>query len=187
MGSLLFMLGFAILAGPIAHLKHITSKERLPFTAAWLGSLALTLFFAIGVSSLSSNMEDVHTRLTWRNPIVEESIPRDPHLRLYTARSPDQLPVCILPVSHCDRGPKEGCNADAPLCLQRGLHDIAIWRQDGSKRCRKSTTSVTCAQGLDFGSPSCITLYISIFREGYTYAELASVTWLCNRQNHRQT
>jgi len=48
MGSLLFMLGFAILAGPIAHLKHITSKERLPFTAAWLGSLALTLFFAIG-------------------------------------------------------------------------------------------------------------------------------------------
>lgn len=39
---------FAILAGPVAHLKHITSKERLPFTAAWLGSLGLTLFFAIG-------------------------------------------------------------------------------------------------------------------------------------------
>ncbi|KAK9894981.1 SFT2-domain-containing protein [Cystobasidium minutum MCA 4210] len=48
LGSLLFMLGFAILAGPLAHLKHITSKERLPFTAAWLGSLVLTLFFAIG-------------------------------------------------------------------------------------------------------------------------------------------
>ena len=76
MGSLLFMLGldpfihaadctlhtntyavnssFAILAGPLAHLKHITSPERLPFTASWLGSLGLTLFFAIGVSSIAS-------------------------------------------------------------------------------------------------------------------------------------
>lgn len=32
-------------------LKHIISKERLPFSIAYFGSLALTLFFAIGVRS----------------------------------------------------------------------------------------------------------------------------------------
>lgn len=58
LGSLLFMLGFAILSGPMAHLKHIVGKERLPFTAAYLGSLALTLYFALGVSLSSSTPTD---------------------------------------------------------------------------------------------------------------------------------
>jgi hypothetical protein len=30
--------------------KHICSAERLPFSLAYFGSLALTLFFAVGVS-----------------------------------------------------------------------------------------------------------------------------------------
>ncbi|WVF65402.1 hypothetical protein IAT40_000129 [Kwoniella sp. CBS 6097] len=51
LGSLLFMLGFAILHGPWNHLKHILSPERLPFSLAYFGSLALTLFFAIGIRS----------------------------------------------------------------------------------------------------------------------------------------
>jgi len=41
------MVGFAVLQGPLAHLKHITSPERLPFSGAYFGSLALTLYFAI--------------------------------------------------------------------------------------------------------------------------------------------
>jgi hypothetical protein len=68
LGSLLFMVGcapppklprhrscadhaysFALLQGPIAHIKHILSPERLPFSAAYFGSLGLTLFFAVGV------------------------------------------------------------------------------------------------------------------------------------------
>ncbi|KAM0786174.1 hypothetical protein ACM66B_006981 [Microbotryomycetes sp. NB124-2] len=48
MGSILFMVGFAILQGPVAHLKHIFTAERLPFTGAYFGSLAGTLYFAIG-------------------------------------------------------------------------------------------------------------------------------------------
>ncbi|SCV73176.1 BQ2448_7101 [Microbotryum intermedium] len=48
LGSILFMVGFAILQGPLAHLKHICTAERLPFTAAYFGSLALTLYFAVG-------------------------------------------------------------------------------------------------------------------------------------------
>lgn len=48
--QVLFMAGFAILQGPLAHLKHIFSSERLPFTAAYFGSLVLTLIFALVVS-----------------------------------------------------------------------------------------------------------------------------------------
>lgn len=69
MGSLLVMVGqvchpappplatnhisssFSVLIGPINHIKHLVSKERLPFSAVYLGSLGLTLYFALGVSS----------------------------------------------------------------------------------------------------------------------------------------
>ncbi|KAL7420988.1 Protein transport protein sft2 [Cryptotrichosporon argae] len=51
LGSCLFMLGFAILHGPWNHLKHVCSAERLPFSLAYFGSLALTLFFSIGLRS----------------------------------------------------------------------------------------------------------------------------------------
>jgi hypothetical protein len=36
--------------GPWSYVKHLTSGARLPFTAAYFGSIALTLYFAIGVS-----------------------------------------------------------------------------------------------------------------------------------------
>ena len=41
---------FAVLVGPITHLKHLVSKERLPFSAAYIASLSLTLYFSISVS-----------------------------------------------------------------------------------------------------------------------------------------
>ena len=36
--------------GPLVYAKHLISGSRLPFTAAYFGSIALTLYFAIGVS-----------------------------------------------------------------------------------------------------------------------------------------
>ena len=50
MGSLLFLASWAVLLGPIAYAKHLLSTPRLPFTAVYFGSIALTLYFAIGVS-----------------------------------------------------------------------------------------------------------------------------------------
>jgi hypothetical protein len=38
--------------GPAIYAKHLVSGPRLPFTAAYFGSIALTLYFAIGVSFL---------------------------------------------------------------------------------------------------------------------------------------
>lgn len=72
MGSVLFLAAWSVMMGPIqygkqasppqaAHLhahsrlrssaQHLISGPRLPFTAAYFGSIALTLFFSLGVSS----------------------------------------------------------------------------------------------------------------------------------------
>ncbi|KIJ30194.1 hypothetical protein M422DRAFT_234961 [Sphaerobolus stellatus SS14] len=51
LGSLLVMFGFAVLSGPITHLKHLFSKERLPFTFAYFGSLGFTIYFSVVVCS----------------------------------------------------------------------------------------------------------------------------------------
>ncbi|KAG2006064.1 hypothetical protein CC2G_002412 [Coprinopsis cinerea AmutBmut pab1-1] len=48
LGSLLVMFGFSVLVGPINHLKHLISRERLPFSAVYFGSMGLTLYFSLG-------------------------------------------------------------------------------------------------------------------------------------------
>ena len=41
---------FAALQGPMPYIKHLVSPTRIPFTAAYFGSLGMTLYFAVGVS-----------------------------------------------------------------------------------------------------------------------------------------
>jgi hypothetical protein len=41
---------FALFKGPQAHFMHLISRERLPFTVAYLSSLIATLYFSLGVS-----------------------------------------------------------------------------------------------------------------------------------------
>ncbi|KAH6581230.1 hypothetical protein BASA50_004456 [Batrachochytrium salamandrivorans] len=53
MGSLLFMFSFSLLNGLMAHAKHIFSWDRLPFTASYIGSMMLTLFFAVVIVCLA--------------------------------------------------------------------------------------------------------------------------------------
>lgn len=51
MASLLFLSSWAVMMGPLVYLKHLLSTERLPFTGTYFGSIALTLYFAIGLRS----------------------------------------------------------------------------------------------------------------------------------------
>lgn len=37
--------------GPWAYVQHLASTPRLPFTAAYFGSIALTLYFSLGLHS----------------------------------------------------------------------------------------------------------------------------------------
>eukprot|EP00123_Amoebidium_parasiticum_P005829 comp16924_c0_seq1/m.15486 comp16924_c0_seq1/g.15486 ORF comp16924_c0_seq1/g.15486 comp16924_c0_seq1/m.15486 type:complete len:193 (-) comp16924_c0_seq1:66-644(-) len=46
MGSLCGILCFAMLRGPWAHLQHLFSRERAPFSAVYLSALLATLYFA---------------------------------------------------------------------------------------------------------------------------------------------
>ncbi|KAK4192656.1 Got1/Sft2-like family-domain-containing protein [Podospora australis] len=51
LGSVLFLSSFAAIMGPWAYLQHLASTPRLPFTAAYFGSLGLTIYFSIGLQS----------------------------------------------------------------------------------------------------------------------------------------
>lgn len=42
---------FSVLIGPLNHVKHLVSKERLPFSLVYFGSLGLTLYSSLGVSN----------------------------------------------------------------------------------------------------------------------------------------
>lgn len=39
---------FAVLSGPVAHLRHLLSPARLPFSIAYISSMIGTLYFALG-------------------------------------------------------------------------------------------------------------------------------------------
>ncbi|KAF1924427.1 SFT2-domain-containing protein [Didymella exigua CBS 183.55] len=51
MGSLLFLAAWSVMMGPIQYAQHLISGPRLPFTAAYFGSIALTLYFSLGLHS----------------------------------------------------------------------------------------------------------------------------------------
>jgi hypothetical protein len=51
LGSLFTLGSFSFIWGPCNHIKHLFSKERLPFTSVYLGTLFSTLYFAIGLQN----------------------------------------------------------------------------------------------------------------------------------------
>ncbi|CZT16737.1 related to SFT2-suppressor of sed5 ts mutants [Ramularia collo-cygni] len=51
MASTLFLGSWAVMMGPLVYARHLVSQERLPFTATYFGSIALTLYFAVGLHS----------------------------------------------------------------------------------------------------------------------------------------
>lgn len=52
-GSMMFLASFAAMMGPMNYFYHLFSAPRLPFTAAYFGSIILTLVFALKVSVAS--------------------------------------------------------------------------------------------------------------------------------------
>ncbi|XP_059470037.1 uncharacterized protein LOC132193409 [Neocloeon triangulifer] len=51
MGSVFSMASFSFLWGLTAHWHHLTSRERLPFSACYLASLIATIYFSMMVQS----------------------------------------------------------------------------------------------------------------------------------------
>jgi hypothetical protein len=63
-GSLMFLSSWAVLMGPMQYAMHLISGPRLPFTAAYFGSIIMTIYFAVGVSPLESSLRCCKTLLT---------------------------------------------------------------------------------------------------------------------------
>ncbi|XP_034246735.1 protein transport protein SFT2 [Thrips palmi] len=51
MGSLFFLCSFSFLWGPMTHLRHLFSRERIMFTSCYFGTLFATLYFALFAQS----------------------------------------------------------------------------------------------------------------------------------------
>lgn len=51
LGSLFMMFSFAFLWGPMNHMRHLFSRERLVFTTSYFGTLIGTLYFAMAAQS----------------------------------------------------------------------------------------------------------------------------------------
>lgn len=51
LGSVLFFFSFGVLQGPVSYMKHLTSKERLPFTVIFLSSQIGTIYCAVILKS----------------------------------------------------------------------------------------------------------------------------------------
>ncbi|KIW31975.1 uncharacterized protein PV07_03561 [Cladophialophora immunda] len=50
-GSMMFLASWAFLMGPVQYATHLLSGARLPFTAAYFGSIIMTIYFAVGLHS----------------------------------------------------------------------------------------------------------------------------------------
>ena len=46
MGSLLFIVAFGVMMGPIAYIQHLIARERLLFTCFFFGTCFITIYFA---------------------------------------------------------------------------------------------------------------------------------------------
>ncbi|KAG0305138.1 protein transport protein sft2 [Dissophora globulifera] len=51
LGSILLMTSFALMRGPVAHFKALISKERLPFTVTYVGSMIFVLYSSLVINS----------------------------------------------------------------------------------------------------------------------------------------
>lgn len=52
----MFLASFAAVMGPMAYLQHLLSGPRLPFTAAYFGSIIMTFYFSLGVSNCPASV-----------------------------------------------------------------------------------------------------------------------------------
>ncbi|KAK6069724.1 hypothetical protein SCUP234_10479 [Seiridium cupressi] len=50
-GSVLFLCSWAAMMGPMAYVQHLLSGNRLPFTAAYFGSIFMTIYFSLGLQN----------------------------------------------------------------------------------------------------------------------------------------
>lgn len=125
---------FAVLSGPINHLKHLASPERLPFSVAYVGSLVATIYFSVGVSTTRYRLCRSKTN----------SVPLAAHIlyRFYHRRCRSGARLIRLLVKHVLTPPaSDHCAHHLHLRLLPWRNsDHPVWRSDAPTRRRQCAT-----------------------------------------------
>lgn len=91
-GSLLFISSFGAVMGPRTYVQHLTSGSRLPFTAAYFGSIALTIYFSVGVS-----IGLLSVRMSWSLMMSASKHCLNPGICTHTDCMSSMVPGQLLP------------------------------------------------------------------------------------------
>lgn len=134
---------FAVLVGPVAHFKHLISPERLPFSIAYVGSLAMTMYFAVGVSTLRLSLSLASVCLIVLTEFAGQILLRNPHFSSHPGHRSAVVSRSVLFVPFSFVGSRfrrvEARKMTAPfsfcVCSPWRDYNASVWRTDGSERC----------------------------------------------------
>lgn len=127
---------FAVLIGPLNHLKHLFSKERIPFSCAYLASLGLTLYFSLGVGSVPVYIPPAESDLVPIAPFISWV----PHLRHRPGMTRIHSLAVLFRVETDVRDAGRGTAFIHSRILPRRHADAAVRRPDGAARCWQPTS-----------------------------------------------
>ena len=154
---------FSVLIGPINHIKHLVSKERLPFSIAYLTSLGLTLYFSLGVScSFLSYVNRIKVD-TQAHSYLGSLIGAIVQVRC-------SFPTCPCPAIDYLRLPGHCACLIRPRIFPRGHSNSPLRRPDGPPRRREPASLLT--RPSDYAAPPSAgapAYYISPMSESATY------------------
>lgn len=80
--------------GPYVYARHLISGPRLPFTAVYLGSIIMTVYFAAGVSRTMLSQNSAKTLI---DTVTAPFYHSDPSRVDRAAGSPDMVSCQLLP------------------------------------------------------------------------------------------
>lgn len=114
--------------GPMAYIQHLLSGNRLPFTAAYFGSIFMTIYFSMGVST-TINCCSYRDHIA--HVVIASKLLLDPHCCYRTDCCLDMVSGQLFPHGfkrpaprHLIRCPASCCLGDRLICLCLGIVSV---------------------------------------------------------------
>ncbi len=151
--------GSVLISVPLA--RHLISAERLPFTATYFGSIGLTLYFALGVSTPPPSHPPRDPSPPPFQPVLHRKLP---HLPPLPRHSTNATPVTTAPKHPAHPHILDRANGSTGLVprfvLPHGVDGVAIcsqfrhepgngldeWMRNTRRECRVCCCGVDCTK-----------------------------------------
>lgn len=175
---MLFLASFAAVMGPWAYVQHLASTPRLPFTAAYFGSIGLTLYFSLGVSHSECLPPTAYT----------DSIPASQyHSHPVLGHHPTSMP-CVVPGELFPDGLERTAPCDDIWCA--ASRSVGVWL---NSRCSEIRTArhgqsycTSCLGSTYFGQGSPTALFGG-WSPVYDDVDSEIVIWMPHNLGHIYT